>query len=380
MARIAMVVTNACSPDPRVLRHAEWLVREGHEVTVHAYDRQELHPLSESRHGVRIMRYHLGKSPYGGLMKTALGIRQFNKNVLRGLTTNQPDILYCHDADTLVVGSILKKKYGTTVVFDMHDLQHSWVRMPAPNSMIRRIISKGMESRMLNRLKFVDKIITSSGKISPNGKYGGFREYLEERGHSSTVVENRPEQETSLERQDKTGWSVGYVGRVREVDSFQFLLEAILLIEAEKRPKIRIAGDGVAFQSVSNILNSAQKKHGIEIEITGRFDAEESSQIIQNIDVMFAMYCPKRGNILQGALPVKMFDAAAHGVPSIVNSECIMQDIVHLEEIGESVEWLNREDLAKSLLSLRGVRVELATTSERERKRFSKALKPLFDC
>ena len=43
MAHIAMVVTNACSPDPRVLRHAGWLVDLGHEVTVHAYDRKEEH-------------------------------------------------------------------------------------------------------------------------------------------------------------------------------------------------------------------------------------------------------------------------------------------------------------------------------------------------
>ncbi|MGY8699406.1 MAG: hypothetical protein ACKVHC_06875, partial [Candidatus Poseidoniales archaeon] len=76
MASIAMVVTNACSPDPRVLRHAAWLAHEGHDITIHAYDRQEQYPMSESHKGVRIMRYHLGKSPYGGMLKTAIGIRK----------------------------------------------------------------------------------------------------------------------------------------------------------------------------------------------------------------------------------------------------------------------------------------------------------------
>ena len=61
MARIAMVVTNACSPDPRVIRHARWLVQEGHEVTVHAFDRQQEFSMSELIDGVRIMRYHLEK-------------------------------------------------------------------------------------------------------------------------------------------------------------------------------------------------------------------------------------------------------------------------------------------------------------------------------
>ena len=39
MVRIAMVVTNGCSPDPRVERHARWLVDEGHEVPIFAWDR-----------------------------------------------------------------------------------------------------------------------------------------------------------------------------------------------------------------------------------------------------------------------------------------------------------------------------------------------------
>ena len=110
MARIAMVVTNPCSPDPRVLRHANWLVKDGHEVTIHAYDRQEQYPMSESHEGVRIMRYHLGKSPYGGMIKTGLGIRRFNETVSRSLATNHPQVVYCHDADTLVTGCFLKKK------------------------------------------------------------------------------------------------------------------------------------------------------------------------------------------------------------------------------------------------------------------------------
>ena len=35
-----------------------------------------------------------------------------------------------------------------------------------------------------------------------------------------------------------------------------------------------------------------------------------------------------------GALPVKMFDAAKHGVPSLVNSECLMQDYAEKYQLG----------------------------------------------
>ena len=93
---------------------------------------------------------------------------------------------------------------------------------------------------------------------------------------------------------------------------------------------------------------------------------------------MYAMYAPTRGNILQGALPVKMFDAAAHGVPSVVNAECLMGEVAEDEEIGHSVEWMNLSQLAASLIQLRDTTVQLNTTSERERKRLLEALNPLL--
>ena len=371
-----MVVTNACSPDPRVLRQASWLVKDGHEVTVHAYDRKEEYSLSESHEGVRIMRYHLGKAPYGGMVKTALGIRQFVKTVSRGLATNNPDVVYCHDADTLAVGCLLKKKYEIPLVFDMHDLQHSWIRMPAPNSIVRRMLSKMMEKKMLRQLKHVDLILTSSGKLSADSIHKGFREYLYSNGHSSVVIENRPEVGNSSEKIPIDGWCVGYLGRVRELESFQFLLETVLSIEPQQRPKIRIGGDGVAYKPVLELFLSAQKEHGLDVEMSGAFDGEGFTRMIQDIDVMFAMYSPARGNILHGALPVKMFDAAAHGVPSVVNDSCLMGELAEFEEIGHAVGWLRKDELAKSLLTLRTLRVELNTTSVRERKRFLESMKP----
>lgn len=378
MARIAMVVTNPCSPDPRVLRHANWLVKDGHEVTIHAYDRQEQYPMSESHEGVRIMRYHLGKSPYGGMIKTGLGIRRFNETVSRSLATNHPQVVYCHDADTLVTGCFLKKKYKIPLIFDMHDLQHTWVRMASPKSVLRKFLSMLMEKRMLRRLKHVDSIITSSGKLSEESTYLGFREYLSKNGSSSTVIENRPEVDSMSEKTTAKNWCVGYLGRVREIESFELLLEAVLSLEESQRPSLRIAGDGVAFESVSKLLFSAKKKYNLDVEISGSFDAGEFAEMIQGIDVMFALYSPARGNILQGALPVKMFDAAANGVPSVVNAGCLMGEIAEKEDIGRCVEWGNGTMLAAELLKLRGKTVRLDATSEREKTRFLKALNPLL--
>ena len=78
---------------------------------------------------------------------------------------------------------------------------------------------------------------------------------------------------------------------------------------------------------------------------------------------MYAMYDPLRGNIEDGALPVKMFDAAAHGVPSVVNSECLMGELCEKEHLGKSVDWGNASMLAETLMYLRDSRVELNKTA-----------------
>ena len=143
-----------------------------------------------------------------------------------------------------------------------------------------------------------------------------------------------------------------------------------------QRPKIRIAGDGVSYNEVMELFESSKEEHGLDVEMSGPFDDSGFEVMIQEIDVMFALYSPTRGNILQGALPVKMFDAAAYGVPSVVNDSCLMGEVAELEEIGHAVSWLDTEDLAKSLLKLRTVRVQLDSTAERERKRFVEAMKP----
>ena len=375
-----MVVSNSCAPDPRVLRSAFWLVEAGHQVTIHAFDRLQLNSKSESIHGARIMRYHLGLTPYGGMGKTIKGILQFVKQVKATLKHSPPDLIYCHDADTLSIGVAMKRSHNIPFVFDMHDLHHSWIRMPAPNSIIRKLLSLKMESTMLRRARVADAIITTSGRIS-DGEYDGFEQYLKSKGLDSTVVENRPLETSIPEKKSpqQEQWSIGYLGRVRELKTFTLLLEAVKLIPAAKRPKIIIAGDGIKEDEVRNLMMDAVQSGEVNAEISGAFTPIQFQELVKHLDVMFALYPPERGNILQGALPVKMFDAAANGVPSIVNSGCLMGELAESEGFGKAVAWDDAVATSNAMLELRGTTVELKISSQREKKRFLAAVLPLLD-
>jgi len=375
-----MVVSNACAPDPRVLRSAFWLVEAGHQVTIHAFDRLQLNSKSETIDGARIMRYHLGVIPYGGMSKTIRGILQFTKQVKATLKHSPPDLIYCHDADTLSIAVAMKKSHSIPFVFDMHDLHHSWIRMASPKSIIRKLLSLKMESTMLGRAKVADAIITTSGKIS-NGQYDGFEQYLKSKGLDSIVVENRPLEMSIPENKSSQTeqWTIGYLGRVRELKTFTLLLEAVKLIPANKRPKVIIAGDGIRSNEVRKLMMDAVEAGQVEAEVSGAFTPIQFQELVKQLDVMFALYPPQRGNILQGALPVKMFDAAANGVPSIVNSGCLMGELAESEGIGKAVVWDDAIAISNAMLELRGTTVELKISSQREKKRFLSAVLPLLN-
>ena len=372
-----MVVTNACDPDPRVERSADWLATAGHEVTIHAFDRQQVAEVITERRGVKIIRHHLKKTPYGGLVQTALGIRRFTSVVTNHLNNKKPDLVICHDADTLKVGGELKRRHSIPFVFDMHDLQHTWVRIPAPNSYLRRKISEKMLRKMLKRLPQADVIITSSGGIQ-GGNFPGFRQWLESHGFESEVVENRPMHSIPLPLPKSESWTVAHLGRLRDTDSVQLLLDAVLTMPNDERPRLLIAGEGPASNVISTMLKNAEYGGEISFNIRGAFDQDSISDLLCETNVMFAMYNPNRGNINDGAIPVKMFDAAARGIPSIVNAGCLMGEICESENLGMQVKWNDVQGLADGLQRLRNSRVELLITGERERRKYLEALEGLL--
>jgi len=358
VAQIASVVTNGCDPDPRVIREARWLVELGHEVTVHAFDRAQNLPTSEKVDGVLIQRYRVGNTPYGASIRTWLGIRRFLKKVAPKI--RDVDLVHLHDADTL---NLATRNSSPKKLFDMHDLQHTWVRMSAPKSFLRKMISSRMKKGMLRRARTVDAIITSSQ---------GFSDWLEQHGLQSTPVENRPQSMPHPDLPEKN--SIGYFGKVRETQSFELLFQAVSTIPEVERPRIVIGGDGTKIGSVKSI---AMKYPKTDIEFIGKFNHRQLPDLMSKISIMFAMYSPERGNINEGAIPSKMFEAAAYGRPSIVNANTPMGDLCNSESLGLSVGWNDVQGLSTAIAELNGTITELNIDSKRERERFSKVIHEL---
>ena len=351
MGKVVMLVTNACAPDPRVLRQARWLVEAGHEVTVHAFDRGQEHPAHESHAGVDVVRHHLGMHPYGASFATLRGLRKFRQSALRACEETTPDLVVCHDADTLPLARKLRKT-GIATVFDMHDLHHTWAKIGAAQRLDRRLASRWLEQRTRQGLPHADLVVTTSGAITKGGR-PGLQQQVEAWGRDALVLENRPDEGTFRSALPDDTWRVGCFGRVRDLATVDLVIQALSSMPEDQRPVLRWAGDGVAAEAARRRLADS----GLKVEVEGAFVHEDLDRLHDGVDVALAIYDPGRGNIADGALPVRMFEAAVRGVPSVVNAGVLMGDIASKEAIGITCAWNDAKSLVAALNDARGLAV-----------------------
>ena len=95
--------------------------------------------------------------------------------------------------------------------------------------------------------------------------------------------------------------TIGFFGRIRDFRAM------VSLVECSQRTGFHpiVAGDGPCVNQLLKISTTGLR--GLDAQLP---------ELMAEIDVMFAMYNPEKENIRQGALPVKMFDAAAFDRPS----------------------------------------------------------------
>ena len=341
MARVALVVTNACAPDPRVERHARWLAELGHETEIHAWDRNHTNQINEEKNGYKIIRHRVGKTNHSKPYTTW----KLKKKFLKSLTLNH-DILILNDTDTYGINLD-----GPTIL-DIHDMAHTWPLMRG-KTLFHRIASY----RMLLQAK---KIIQKSTEIIVSAP--GFQSWVRKEGRESTVVMNRVNPKKFQRSKQKV---VGYFGRIREINSISNLIKAARNIGFD----VILAGDGVDSYVISDKFPEADYR--------GPFTEEDLPNLMKEISVMYAMYDENRDNIKSGAIPTKMLDAAAYGIPSVVNKSTPMGDLCENENLGKTAPYGDIEKVGKAILEAH--EMEVTTTKGEDKKEFLSVIQRLIN-
>jgi glycosyltransferase involved in cell wall biosynthesis len=157
MSRVLMLLSNAFRPDPRVAREAEGLAQAGHDVTIVCWDREGELPPREIASGYRIERVQGIRTIYGAGARQLLYTPRFWRAAAKRVLALHPDVVHCHDLDTLPAGWWLKGRTGARLVYDAHEDYPALMSLYLPRSMVALL--SWLERRLLGR---VDYTITAS--------------------------------------------------------------------------------------------------------------------------------------------------------------------------------------------------------------------------
>lgn len=352
-----MVVTNRYEPDPRVHKEAVSLVAAGHRVRVYAFDRQaEMAAVYEISDGVEVHRLHVGHFTSGNMWSMAWGLRRFRAAVRKRLRADPPDVVHCHDQDTCAIGLWWQRQRGRggrrgIFVFDAHDLYFTYPLMSDLGAPARRLAMHAA-SRLLSLserlyVRRADLLITVTESI---GRHEGFAEHYLRQGARPLVIWNAP-LEIGNVAPLPAHFTVGYFGVVREPEMFRWLASAIALLPPALRPAVHIAGGGVEYARVQAILEEAAARLGFPLIMSGAFSMRELPALLAACSVQFCVYPLHSGNMAH-TVPVKLFDAVAHGRRVIGNADTLMGDFITQRGWGQVVRQGDVEGLATALKTL----------------------------
>lgn len=339
--RVVMLLTNDCVSDPRVEKEAVALSSEGWEVVILAWDRSGEAPATEDRDGYRIER--IGpRAAYGAGVSSLPAFRDFWKNAAVRAEELRPDVVHCHDLDTAPAGLRVKRMLpGVHLVLDYHEFYRVSRMVPSRGikGVVARFVVDLLDRYALSRSAFV--ILTFPAGV----------DYYERLAPGKVVmVENAPDAtffHPAPGPRPERPFTVCYVGQKRYIDSLRMLVD---IVQEHEGLSAILAGGGVAAEEIARYAEGKPR-----IETTGRVGYAEIPAFYDRSDAVWALYDASVGNI-KTAIPVKMMEGMACGLPVLVNAGTWAGDYVMEHGIGFAVDATSRADVEAAVLRLKDER------------------------
>lgn len=310
MSHIVMLLSNAFRPDPRVAREAEGLTEAGHRVTVVCWDRQRQYSPVETINSYSIQRVHGVHTVYGAGPRQVLHTPRFWRAAASHVRTLQPDVIHCHDLDTLPAGWWLKRQTKARLVYDAHEDYPALMSLYLPHAMVKAL--SWLERRLIGHVDytiaassvFADKLRSQGvDPVVTIGNYQSLEPY--DAVSASAVTAARAQME--LKSDDLLVVYIGGFSRNRQ------LLSLIEAARDQIHVQVRLWGDGHLREAVE----AAADKIG-NVRYLGWLPAAQVPLYMQVADVIY--YC--LNSDYPGAIynaPNTLSQAMAAGRPLIAN-------------------------------------------------------------
>jgi glycosyltransferase involved in cell wall biosynthesis len=297
--------------DIRVFYEARSLVKSGFEVFVVCFVSSEAEFKSQEKYkSVNIVRVPIDMSRQSKARRI-LG-RSKKKNMIASkIAELDPDIIHCHDLDTLSEGAAAAKNSKVPLIYDAHE---DWpVLEYSKGSKMMYLATSLLEKILVNN---VAHIITVNKILEEKySKYG-----------KTTVLYNYPHLDflktriKPAEFRKKYGLAkktvIMYHGLIGKRKGIEELIEvAVILAGKHKDLKFLVAGPG--YEPFVEVI----KSRGLEESFifTGRVDHENISALLECADIYYSILQPTKQYVT--STPIKIFEAMYMGLPIIANEE-----------------------------------------------------------
>lgn len=306
----------------------------GHEASIVCWDRRGDRPARETFQGIPVRWVRNTR-----LMRWLPGVVARNplwwRRAAQVVGEERPDLVLCHDLDTLAAGVRIRRRAGVPLVYDATELYYYMIEDKVPRPVSRAALA--LERRLL---RSVDHVLVVD---DPYVRF--FRDETPYRGPITKVMNAMCRRPTGPWRRPKSGaFTLFYAG---SLTPDRMVLETLDAAQRLGDIQVVVAGGGTL-----EGLVRARAAQFPNLTFLGTVAYDEVLPLMRRAHVVPAMTDPSNVNV-RVATSVKQFEAMAAGRPVLATRGTLTGQVAQETESGLVVDF-SSDAVADGLRRLRG--------------------------
>ena len=329
-----MLLSNAFRPDPRVLKEALSLVGAGFDITIICWDRlAELPSIETLPSGIKIIRIRNVRSSYGVGARQIPTLTRFWFAALHQIAELKPDLIHCHDFDTLPCGLFWGKTHHIPTIYDAHEYYADLVR-PRLTGLLGMLLYWIIFNAEKIAAHLASAVVTVDGTLAK----------IYERLNKQVLVIGHYPQKSMAETPNpifiQPELRLLYAGRISSDRGALLYIDILRCLRDLKIPARLIYAGVITPPSEEQLIYDYMQGMKPYIDYLGWIPYNQMHEIYRLADIGLTILQPEPRYI--AAIPVKLFEYMASGLPVIASNFPTIASIINETNCGKLVDPLSQ--------------------------------------
>ncbi len=339
--------------DSRVYKEAKSLLRNGYDVSVVCWaNRGRNVPAFEEYEGIKVYRIFQNIPRYTTPLLARLPFYWIYvfKSVMRALKL-KPEIIHCHDLDTLAIGVALKLLTRKPLLFDAHeDFPFMYESAPEVTHSARMARLLRLYEKVL--IRFVDRVIAAELLYTD-----AMQKYY---GITPAVIMNFPNLDgfnssvdaSTIIKQYELGGKV-VISQIGAIGETRGTFETLQALQYLKYDNLRCFLIGSVTVELRRKIRESIEKYSIKEKVILLLDGiryEDIPKYYRASDITMSLLYPNPKYVT--SVPTKLYESLAMGVPVLAADLPHIRKIIDTYKVGLCANSQDAKDIAEKLNTL----------------------------